>query len=106
MQILYTEDEMCHFCTISTTHQLPFLHALHNHEQDLLRLALAIVEGLLNGDQKLLSDVVIHQAGRGQSPENISDYQVRAKTPREYWCPLNCKPNLTLRPPRICAQKK
>lgn len=94
-------------CVIfSATHQLPFLHALHNHEQDLLRLALAIVEGLLNGDQKLLSDVVIHQAGRGQSPENISDYRVRAKTPRGYWCPLNRKPNLTLRPPRTCVQKK
>lgn len=74
MQILYTEDGIGDFSTISTTHQLPFLHALHNHEQDLLRLALAIVEGLLNGDQKLLSDVVIHQAGNGQSPENISGY--------------------------------
>lgn len=68
MQILNTEGEMHLFYTISATHQLPFLHALHNHEQDLLRLALAIVECLLNGDQKLLSDIVIHQAGRGQSP--------------------------------------
>lgn len=49
----------------SSTHQLPLLHALHNHEQDLLRLAFAVVESLLNGHQKLLSDVIINQAGGG-----------------------------------------
>lgn len=63
---------MSHFSTCSATHQLPLLHALHDHEQDLLRLALAIVEGLLNGDQKLLSDVVIHQAGGGTFTDNLS----------------------------------
>lgn len=36
---------------LSSTYQFPFLHALHNHEQDLLRLALAVVESLLNCHQ-------------------------------------------------------
>lgn len=47
------------------THQFPFLHALHNHEQDLLRLTFAIIESLLNSHQKLLPDIIINQAGRG-----------------------------------------
>lgn len=54
---------------LRSTHQLPFLHALHHHEQDLLRLTFAVVESLLDGDQELLPDVVVHQAGGGQSPE-------------------------------------
>lgn len=33
-----------------STHQLPFLHTLHNHEQDLLRLTFAVVKSLLDGD--------------------------------------------------------
>lgn len=32
----------------SSTYQFPFFHALHYHEQDLLRLAFAIIECLLN----------------------------------------------------------
>lgn len=35
---------------LRSTHQLPFLHALHHHEQDLLRLTFAVVESLLDGD--------------------------------------------------------
>lgn len=56
----------------SSTHQLPLLHALHDHEQDLLRLAFAIVESLLNGHQKLLSDVIVDQAGGGGRGERFS----------------------------------
>lgn len=36
--------------SLRSTHQLPFLHTLHHHEQDLLRLAFAVVESLLDGD--------------------------------------------------------
>lgn len=46
------------------THQFPFLHALHYHEQDLLWLALTIIESLLNSHQKLVSDVITNQTGR------------------------------------------
>lgn len=51
---------------LGSTHQLPLLHALQHHQQDLLRLAFAVVESLLDGDKKLLSDVVTHQAGGEQ----------------------------------------
>lgn len=47
-----------------STHQFPFLHALHDHEQDLLRLAFTIIESLLNGHQKLVSDVIANQTER------------------------------------------
>lgn len=65
MKYLELEDIETLFFSFKTTYQFPFLHALHNHEQDLLRLALAIIESLLNGHQKLLSDIIINQAGRG-----------------------------------------
>lgn len=54
------------------THQFPFLHALHNHEQYLLGLAFAIVEGLLNSYQKLLSDIIIDHPAKRRFEENTS----------------------------------
>lgn len=57
----------CLRCSLlGSTHQLPLLHALQHHLQDLLRLAFAVVESLLDGDKKLLSDIVTHQAGGEQ----------------------------------------
>lgn len=43
------------------TYQSPLLHALHHHEENLLRLSAAVVEGFLDGDQQLISDAVTHQ---------------------------------------------
>lgn len=40
------------------TYQSSLLHALHHHEEDLLRLAATVVEGFLDGDQQLISDAV------------------------------------------------
>lgn len=57
--------------SLGPTHQLPLLHALHHHLQDLLRLAFAVVERLLDGDQQLLPHVVVHQAAGGQWQEAI-----------------------------------
>lgn len=37
------------------------LHAFHHHEEDLLRLAAVVVEGFLDGDQKLVSDTLTQQ---------------------------------------------
>lgn len=53
------------YFSVYSTHQFPFLHALDNHEQDLLRLAFAIIESLLNSYQELLSDIITNLAGRG-----------------------------------------
>ncbi len=66
VKYLKLEDYIApYFFYTTSTYQFSFLHALHNHEQDLLRLAFAIIESLLNGHQKLLSDIIINQAGRG-----------------------------------------
>lgn len=43
------------------THQLSFLHALHHHEINLLCLIAVVVECLLYGYQKLVSNAVINQ---------------------------------------------
>lgn len=43
------------------TYQSSLLHALHHHEEDLLCLTAAVVEGLLDGDQQLIFDTVTHQ---------------------------------------------
>lgn len=50
---------MYHTCT----HQLPSLHALHYHEEDLLWLILAVVKGLLNADQQLVSGIITYCPG-------------------------------------------
>lgn len=36
--------------TLAVTHQFPFLHTFHYHQQDLLGLAFAIIECLLNSN--------------------------------------------------------
>ena len=63
-----------YFSVHSSTHQFPFLHALHHHEQDLLRLAFAIIESLLNSHQKLLSDVIVDQAGKRRFKDDSSAF--------------------------------
>lgn len=55
------------------THQLSFLHALHYHEQDLLRLAFGVIESLLNSHQQLVSDVIINQAASEVFMDDILD---------------------------------
>lgn len=55
------------------THQFSFLHALHNHEEDLLRLAFCVIECLLNSHQQLVSDVIINQAASGVFMGDILD---------------------------------
>lgn len=49
------------------TYQSFLLHALHHHEEDLLRLAAVVVKRFLDGDEKLIFDAVTHQ------PENIRE---------------------------------
>lgn len=84
-----------------STHQFPFLHALHNHEQDLLRLAFGIIESLLYGHQKLVSDIIINQAVGGDAKKTFNFF---------FWRNANSKEeiiwNLTLHPLRTCVRRK
>lgn len=43
------------------TYQSSLLHTLHHHEEYLLCLAAAVVEGFLDGDQQLVFDAVTQQ---------------------------------------------
>ena len=53
----------------SGTYQRSLLHALCHHEKDLLRLAAAVVEGFLDGDQQLIFDAVT-QWPAGETPDS------------------------------------
>lgn len=48
------------------TYQRSLLHALHHHEEDLLCLAPAVVEGLLDCDHQLIFGAVAQQSGEGE----------------------------------------
>lgn len=50
------------------TYQSSLLHALHHHEEDLLCLAAAVVEGLLDGDQQLVFDTLTNQPAQEKHP--------------------------------------
>lgn len=59
------------------TYQSSLLHALHHHEEDLLCLAAAVVEGLLDGDQQLVFDTLTNQPAQEKHPGSHINIKLR-----------------------------
>lgn len=59
------------------TYQSSLLHALHHHEEDLLCLAAAVVEGLLDGDQQLVFDTLTNQPVQEKHPGSHINIKLR-----------------------------